>query len=277
MQDEAGHLIGEYDGSGNLIEETVYLGDIPVATLQPNGSGGINVYYISTDHLNAPRKIQQPTTDTLAWRWDTDPFGTAAPNQNPGGLGTFVYNERFPGQYYMAETGLNQNVNRDYDPLAGGYVESDPIGLFGGSYSPYVYANGDPIIYVDQYGLCWVYSQSTGRLSYVDADGNSTYVGSGYSGYGPGLNNPAMQNVQNIGPLPQGDYTIGPQQDNGSLRQSMRLTPNPSNQMFNRWGFLIHGPHDHDNHDSSNGCPVLNKSIRDKIASSGDSCFKVVQ
>jgi len=38
---------------------------------------------------------------------------------------------RFPGQYYDAETGLNQNWNRDYDPLTGKYVESDPIGLQG--------------------------------------------------------------------------------------------------------------------------------------------------
>jgi hypothetical protein len=26
----------------------------------------------------------------------------------------FPYNLRFPGQYYMAEMGLNQNVNREY-------------------------------------------------------------------------------------------------------------------------------------------------------------------
>jgi len=91
-------------------------------------------FYVHTDHLNTPRKISQPSTGTLAWRYDSDPFGTAAPNQNPGGLGTFSYNLRFPGQYYQAETGLNQNVNRDYDPLGGGrYIESDLIGLRGGS------------------------------------------------------------------------------------------------------------------------------------------------
>jgi hypothetical protein len=28
----------------------------------------------------------------------------------------------------MAETGLKQNYLRDYDPLVGRYVESDPIG-----------------------------------------------------------------------------------------------------------------------------------------------------
>ena len=36
MQDEAGHLIGEYDSSGNLIEETIWLGDVPVATPEAN-------------------------------------------------------------------------------------------------------------------------------------------------------------------------------------------------------------------------------------------------
>lgn len=149
--DEAGHLIGEYDGGGNLIEETVYLGDIPVANLRPNGSGGINIFYIHTYHLNTPKKISQPTTGTLAWRWDTDPFGTAAPNQNPGGLGTFVYNQRFPGQYYQAETSLNYNYFRDYDPQVGGYIESDPTGLNGGI-NTYAYVL-DPISYVDPTGL----------------------------------------------------------------------------------------------------------------------------
>jgi uncharacterized protein RhaS with RHS repeats len=104
MPDESGHLLGEYSGSGGLVEETIWLGDIPVATLQPNGSGGVNIFYVHTDHLKAPRKVAQLTTGTLAWRWDTDPFGTAAPNQNPAGLGTFPFNIRFPGQYYQAET-----------------------------------------------------------------------------------------------------------------------------------------------------------------------------
>jgi RHS repeat-associated protein len=109
---------------------------------------------VHSDHLNAPRKVAQPTTGTLAWRWDTDPFGTATPNQNPGGLGTFVYNLRAPGQYYQAETGLNQNWNRDYDPLGGGrYVESDLIGIAGGL-NTYAYVLDDPLSYYDTDGLC---------------------------------------------------------------------------------------------------------------------------
>ena len=39
VYDLAGHLIGEYDSSGAIIEETVYLGDLPVAVLTGIGGG----------------------------------------------------------------------------------------------------------------------------------------------------------------------------------------------------------------------------------------------
>ena len=66
---------------------------------------------------------------------------------------SFVYNPRFPGQYYDQETGLNYNYFRDYDPAVGRYVESDLIGLAGGSYSTYAYVGGDPISSLDPSGL----------------------------------------------------------------------------------------------------------------------------
>ncbi len=62
------------------------------------------------------------------------------------------YNLRFPGQYYQAETGLNQNMQRDYDPLTGKYIESDPIGLRAGI-NTYLYADADPTSVFDPSGL----------------------------------------------------------------------------------------------------------------------------
>ena len=152
--DEAGHLLGEYSAQGQLIEETVWFGDTPVATLQPNGSGGVNVFYIHTDHLNTPRRISRPIDNVVVWRWDSDPFGAAAANEDADGDGTvFAYNLRLPGQYFDGETGLNYNMARDYDPAVGRYVESDPVGLRGGSYSTYAYAGGNPLTLSDPLGL----------------------------------------------------------------------------------------------------------------------------
>jgi RHS repeat-associated protein len=153
LYDEAGHLAGEYTSTGGLIEETVWLGDAPVATIQPASGGGVTVYYVHADHLNSPRMITRSSDNSIMWRWDTDPFGTAVPNQNPSGLGTFVYNLRFPGQYYDVETGLNYNVARDFDAQTGRYVESDPMGLMGGETNTYAYVGGNPVWYFDLLGL----------------------------------------------------------------------------------------------------------------------------
>jgi RHS repeat-associated protein len=198
MQDETGHLLGEYNGTGGLIEETIWLGDIPVATLRPNGSS-VNIFYVHTDHLNSPRKVSRPSDNKLEWRWDADPFGTTAANQNPAGLGTFAYGLRFPGQYYMAETGLNQNYFRDYDPLTGKYIESDPIGLKAGV-NTYTYGLDNPVMNIDNTGLntkvtvrCGLLSASQGGslggvhcevVAYCDKTGERLAFGIGGGGNG---------------------------------------------------------------------------------------------
>ena len=61
--DEAGHLLGEYDGTGALIEETVWLGDTPAATLKTSGST-VAFYYVHSDALNTPRQVTRPSDNT---------------------------------------------------------------------------------------------------------------------------------------------------------------------------------------------------------------------
>ncbi len=155
VYDEQGHLVGEYDVTGTLIQETVWLEDLPIATLRPTGSGTpppIAIYYVHPDHLGSPRAVTRPSDNAFLWRWDNvDPFGANLPNENPSGAGTFQYALRFPGQYYDAETSTHYNYFRDYDPTIGRYTESDPTGLSGGI-NTYGYGLANPIRNIDPTG-----------------------------------------------------------------------------------------------------------------------------
>ena len=150
VYDEQGRLIGEYDGAGAARQELVYLGDTPVASVRPRRGRGVDIYPIYTDHLNTPRVVTNQANQVV-WEWKTDTFGAGAANENPGGLGMFAFNLRFPGQYYDAETGLHYNYFRDYDPSVGRYVESDPIGIWGGL-NTYAYVANNPMLYFDTTG-----------------------------------------------------------------------------------------------------------------------------
>jgi len=57
-----------------------------------------------------------------------------------------------PGQYLDRETNLHYNHHRYYDPKIGGYINQDPIGLFGGL-NCYIYVNGGPVNNIDPDGL----------------------------------------------------------------------------------------------------------------------------
>ena len=124
---EDGKLLGEYDNTGALLTEHVYLQDTPIAAIKAAGA-----YLIQADHLNTPRAILG-ASNALVWKWDSDGFGSTAANENPSALGVFNYNPRFPGQYYDKESALHYNYWRDsYNPKTGRYFQSDPIGLAGG-------------------------------------------------------------------------------------------------------------------------------------------------
>ena len=151
--DQAGHLLGEYDKKGAPLREYVWFGSTPVAMFTPDPAGASNpslVYFIHADHLDTPRVVVD-RDNKLRWRWMAEPFGTTAPETNPGGLGAFTVNLRLPGQYADVETGLNYNMARDYDSSLGRYIQSDPIGLKGGI-NTYGYVAGNPLSYVDPNG-----------------------------------------------------------------------------------------------------------------------------
>lgn len=118
----------------------------------------------------------------------------------------------------------------------------------------------------------WMYRQNTGDLSL-----NGISKGVGYSGHGPGFDNPSNESVKAVGPIPVGDYIIGPFQDEHPVLGPCiaPLIPNENNQMFGRSGFFIHGDNQKVNHTASDGCIVLNLTLRQLIRSSNDFQLQV--
>ncbi len=138
-------VLGEYDAT-TPVYETVYLGSLPIAVLK-----GGQTYWIDADHLDTPRSVSNGSRQAV-WRWESDAFGSTPADENPGGLGSFEFNQRFPGQVFDRESGLHYNDQRDYAPRLGRYTQSDPIGL-GGGVNTFLYAAADPISHIDPRGL----------------------------------------------------------------------------------------------------------------------------
>ena len=141
---------GSYPPQGSRLNFMVNAGNLDCAQA---GGPTTEIAYIQADHLNTPRSVTDGQQRVI-WKWDQqDPFGANVPQQDPDGDGkSYTLNLRFPGQYFDAETGLNYNYYRDYDPGTGRYLQSDPIGLDGGI-NTYVYVMGNPLQSLDIFGL----------------------------------------------------------------------------------------------------------------------------
>jgi Tlde1 domain len=121
--------------------------------------------------------------------------------------------------------------------------------------------------------FAWTYAQQTGELQ---QDG--VHVATGYSGAGDGKNNPAMESVPNVGPIPQGDWTIvGPPVNTaGHGPYVLRLEPATDTPTFGRSGFLLHGDSRESPGNASQGCVIMPRPVREQVWKSGDHDLKVV-
>jgi RHS repeat-associated protein len=110
------------------------------------------LHFIHVDHLNTPRLVAD-AAGTVVWKWDQqEPFGDAVPDENPSGLGAFEMPLAFPGTYRDKEIGGKlYNWNRTVDPALGRYLQSDAIGLIGGS-NTYLHLGANPLRKVDLMG-----------------------------------------------------------------------------------------------------------------------------
>jgi RHS repeat-associated protein len=153
VYDSMGRIVGEYATSPSAIRgEYIYLhpdgandnasphggddglggyGLLTIMTPDASAGGAITAHYPHSNHLGAPL-------------FSTDASGAVV---TPGAYAQPV----FPGQL-RTRADLYYNRHRDYDPTTGRYIQADPLGLDGDA-NPYLYANGNPMRYVDPEGL----------------------------------------------------------------------------------------------------------------------------
>ncbi|MCB1612049.1 MAG: RHS repeat-associated core domain-containing protein [Xanthomonadales bacterium] len=171
LYDESGQLLGRYATNTNpgntfaLDEELVWLDNMPVASFRVENGSPV-VRGVLTDHLNTPRALTalhggNQSAGTIVWRWSltsrdasgNNAFGTNSADEDPDGNGAAtLFDLRFPGQQYEAQSGLHYNYFRDYEPGTGRYVASDPIGLRGGP-ATFEYSRSAPLVVYDSLGL----------------------------------------------------------------------------------------------------------------------------
>ncbi|GIK35998.1 MAG: hypothetical protein BroJett010_25570 [Gammaproteobacteria bacterium] len=94
------------------------------------------------------RRIGTDENKAMTWSYQSDAFGVGTPS------GTASVRLRLPGQIDLGVLGISYNYFRDYDPQAGRYVESDPIGIEGGL-NTYGYVDQNPLTRSDPTGEFW--------------------------------------------------------------------------------------------------------------------------
>lgn len=119
----------------------------------------------------------------------------------------------------------------------------------------------------------WTFVQSDGFILH-----DSVNASQGFSGNGVGRNNPAMQNVANVGPLPCGLYMMSEliESDPQCGPYVIVLVPNAGNEMFGRSGFRIHGAEISNPDAGSDGCICAPRPVRMDMWEGTDHWLEVV-
>ena len=86
-----------------------------------------------------------------------------------------------------------------------------------------------------------------------------------------------MESMPFLGPIPKGLYTIGnPRNTSNRGPHVLDLIPK-GHTALGRTEFLIHGDNIKNPGKASEGCIIMLRLVREKIAKSGDKLLKVVQ
>lgn len=140
-------LAGEYNANAELIRGYGYSPNTIWMTSPIYQKTANNYYFYLNDFRGAPERLITTSGQTV-WEARYSAYGEITVLKN------IVENPlRMAGQYEDKETGLYYNRFRYYDPKIGRYLSVDPLEIFLSGTNPYAYTSGNPISYIDPYGL----------------------------------------------------------------------------------------------------------------------------
>ncbi|OGV73566.1 MAG: hypothetical protein A3K18_17770 [Lentisphaerae bacterium RIFOXYA12_64_32] len=152
---DGGLPVAEFDAAGNLVREMVW---------SPEAEGGIGGLLLLRTAQGEFRPVYDyrgnvvamfDATGALAERYTYDGFGRThifAPDDTELAESAIGNTFLFSTKLFDSDLGLYDFGARYYDPQAGRFISPDPLGFVDGP-NPYLYVAGDPINWIDPWGL----------------------------------------------------------------------------------------------------------------------------
>ena len=246
-KDIRANIIEEVDNSGNVLARYTQSPGIdrPFAELR----SGTTSYY-QQDALGSVTSLSNGA-GALANTYAYDSFGKLIAS-----TGTLTNPFQYTGREFDPETGIYEYRARYYNPNSGRFISEDSIGFDGGN-DFYVYVKNNPAIWIDPLGLVeCTYNISTHQLHCLSDDLTQSFdTNHARSGKGLCMNNKACEKKHDQGPLPEGEYYMGPMGHTKNWHPVPRvpLTAVDGSVTYTRDAFEVHQGND----SSSTGCIVL--------------------
>lgn len=123
----------------------------------------------------------------------------------------------------------------------------------------------------------WVYDRLAKKLKRNVAPPYAVIYSGCYCGHGTGLNNPEMERVSCVGPLPAGLYNMLSIVDSPHTGKATIILEQSSGLSYGRSGFRIHGDNGKGDFSASEGCIIKpGEAERRLIWASGDHVLQVI-